>query len=122
VVREHSRGEQVGTVGGDQLLNLGSAWAAAWPFSSRTTRCPSRGALIGRGLPHVHPGPGPDEGQVVLQQRVSSMVRPGGHPVLRHQDHRPVILRRSNRSAVVLEIYAREHAPLVGHAVTRLGV
>ena len=120
MVREHSRGEPIGTVGGGQLVNPGSTWAAGWSSPAAPPDAPAA-ALIGRGLPRVHPGPGPDEGQVVLQQRVSSMVRPAGHRSsgIKITDSDPPPIK--HRSAVVLEIYAREHAPPVGNAVTRLG-
>ena len=36
-----------------------------------------------------------------------------GHAIMRQTGH---------RSPVMLEVYAREHAPLVGNAVTRLGL
>ena len=37
-------------------------------------------------------------------------------------DAHAIMRQTGHRSPVMLEVYAREHAPLVGNAVTRLGL
>ena len=37
-------------------------------------------------------------------------------------DAHAIMRQTGHRSPVLLEVYAREHAPLVGNAVTRLGL
>ncbi|HZM65016.1 MAG TPA: hypothetical protein VFC16_01795, partial [Nakamurella sp.] len=37
-------------------------------------------------------------------------------------DAHSIMRQTGHRSPVMLEVYAREHAPLVGNAVTRLGL